>query len=80
MDYSKLIEQAKQNISGIPIGQIFYSKDLFQGTEWNKLQRGERSNFGKLFKNAVADGKIPGVVCLGKADSNLIQYQRESVN
>lgn len=80
MDYSKLLEQAKQNISGIPIGQIFYSKDLFQGTEWNKLQRGEKSSFGRRFKNAVMDGRFPGVVYVGKADNNSAQYQKESVN
>lgn len=80
MDYSKLLEQANMSILDIPAGQVFFAKDLFPGTEWNQLQTGERLSFGRRFKNAVMDGRFPGVVYVGKADNNSAQYQKESVN
>lgn len=80
MDYSKLFEKASKHISSIPNEQVFLAKDLFTGTEWNQLQKGEKLSFGKLFKNAVLDGKFPGVVYIGKASNNSAQYKKEREN
>lgn len=77
MDYSKLLEEARERIATISIGQIFRVKDLFPGTQWNQLQRGEKLSFGKRFKNAVSDGEFPNVVYIGKAENNSAQYQKE---
>lgn len=77
MDYSELLERANTHISGIPNGQVFLAKDLFPGTEWNQLQKGEKLNFGKQFKNAVLYGKFPSVVYIGKAENNSAQYQKK---
>lgn len=77
MDYSKLLEEARERIATISIGQIFRAKDLFPGTQWNQLQRGEKLSFGKRFKNAVLDGEFPNVVYIGKAENNSAQYQKE---
>lgn len=77
MDYSKLLEEASERIITIPVGQIFRAKDLFSGTEWNQLQKGEKLSFGKRFKNAVLDGEFPNVVYIGKAENNSAQYRKE---
>ncbi len=76
MDYSELLKKANARISTIPYGQVFLAKDLFSGTEWNQLQKGEKLNFGKQFKNAVLDEKFPDVVYIGKAENNSAQYQK----
>lgn len=75
MDYSELLEKAKKSISTIPNGQIFLAKDLFPGTEWNQLSKGEKLGFGRNFKNKVTSGKIPNLMYVGKADNNSAQYQ-----
>lgn len=78
MNYSKLLEIANAHINIIPTGQVFVANDLFPGTEWNQLQKGEKLQFGKLFKNAVSDGKCPNVVYIGKAENNSAQYKKIS--
>ena len=77
MNYSELLERASRHISTIPSGQVFLAKDLFPGTEWNQLQKGEKLSFGKQFKNAVLDGNFSGVVYIGKAENNSAQYQKK---
>jgi hypothetical protein len=76
MNYSELFERANKNISTIKIGQLFLAKDLFPGTEWNRLKKGEKLSFGKQFKNAVLDGKYPSVEYIGKAENNSAQYKK----
>ena len=76
MDYSELLEKAGMHISTIPSGQVFLAKDLFPGTEWNQLEKGEKLSFGKRFKNEVLDGKFPDVVFVGKAPNNSAQYRK----
>lgn len=75
MDYEKLLGRARKNIENLPRGQVFFVKDLFRGTEWSRLSRGEKLGFGKFFKNAVSNQRIPAVQYLGKADNNSAQYQ-----
>lgn len=77
MDYTGLLERAGRRISAIPSGQVFLAKDLFPGTEWNQLQKGEKLSFGRQFKNAVLDEKFPGVVYIGKAENNSAKYQKK---
>ena len=76
MDYSELLGRAREQIENIPDGHIFMAKDLFPGTNWNQLQKGEKLSFGKQFKNFVLDGKFPGVMYIGKAENNSAQYQK----
>ena len=78
MDYDALLQKAIGNLDSVPQNSVFCAKDLFQGTEWNELQKGERLSFGRCFKNAVMDGKVPGVAYMGKADNNSAQYKRQN--
>ena len=77
MDYSELLEKANTRIAAIPSGQVFLAQDLFPGTEWNQLQKGEKLNFGRQFKAAVLDEKFPRVVYIGKAENNSAQYKKK---
>lgn len=76
MDYRKLLNDASARIENIPVGQLFFVKDLFYGTEWNELEKGEKLGFGRYFKKAVNEKKIPNVQFVGKADNNSAQYRK----
>lgn len=41
MDYNELLDDARTHIEKLPAGQIFFVKDLFYGTGWKELERGE---------------------------------------
>ena len=55
----------------------FLLKDLFDGVEWNSLSKGERLNFGRLFKDEVLEGRVPNVQYIGKAQNNSARYRKE---
>lgn len=76
MDYNELLEKARTHIVNISVGQAFFVKDLFCGTEWNELEHGEKLWFGKHFKKAVQDKTVSGVQFIGKADNNSAQYMK----
>ncbi len=76
MDYNELLAEACARIDNLPAGQVFFVKDLFYGTGWNDLKRGEKLCFGKYFKKAVLTGMILGVQFIGKADNNSAQYMK----
>lgn len=75
MEYNELLRKAEKQINRLQVNDIFRLKDLFRGTEWNNLERGDKLGFGKYFKNAVENGMIPNVVYIGKADNNSSQYK-----
>lgn len=76
MNIEKWKQKATDAIKTVPISHVFILRDLFDGIEWSALSKGERLSFGRLFKNEVTNGKIPGVVYIGKADNNSAQYKR----
>lgn len=76
MDYNELLDNARIHIEKLPAGQVFFVKDLFYGTGWNELERGEKLGFGRYFKKAVLNGTILGVQFIGKADNNSAQYRK----
>lgn len=76
MDYDRLLDKACAHIKKIPNGQIFFVKELFYGTDWNELNRGEKLSFGRYFKSAVVDKRISKVRFIGKANNNSSQYQK----
>ena len=76
MDYNELLDNARAHIRSIPVGQVFFVKDLFFGTGWNGLERGEKLGFGRYFKKAVTEKTILGVEYIGKADNNSAQYRK----
>lgn len=75
MDYEKLLNHAKSYIEKeVKPGTIFESKSLFEGVEWDALEKGDRINFGRYFANAVRDGTIKNVVRLERAHNNHARY------
>lgn len=76
MGYNEMFDRACTHIRNLPVGQIFFVKDLFYGTGWNELERGEKLGFGRYFKKAVAEKTIPDVEYIGKADNNSAQYRK----
>lgn len=76
MDYNNLLEEAREYIENVPSGSIFVVKELFNGTRWNELARGDKVHFGKYFKNAVTDNRLPEVEFIGRARNNSAQYRK----
>ncbi len=77
MEYKELLNEANEHIERLKTNDIFFVKDLFPGTKWNALERGEKLWFGKYFKNAVVSGTIPNVEYIGKADNNSARYKKK---
>ena len=77
MDYNELLCKAKEYIDTVQSDEVFFVKDLFHGTEWNGLERGEKLGFGRFFKKAVMNGSIQTVEYIGKADNNSAQYRKK---
>lgn len=76
MEYGYLLERAVQQIDAIAVNDKFLVKDLFVGTEWNDLEKGDKLGFGRFFKNAVIENEIPNVVFIGKAKNNSAEYRK----
>ena len=77
MDYNELIGKANEQIEKIQANKVFFVKDLFHGTEWDELERGEKLGFGRYFKKEVMNGTVQNVVYIGKADNNSVQYEKK---
>lgn len=76
MDMNFWMQKAQVAIEKLAPSYIFVLKDLFDGIEWNTLEKGERTTFGKTFKNAVKNGDFPNVIFVGKAQNNSSKYQK----
>lgn len=76
MDYNELLNKANKHIEKVQVNEIFAVKDLFYGTEWNELPRGDKLGFGRYFKKSVMNGTVPNVEYIGKADNNSAQYKK----
>lgn len=50
-------------------------RDLFAGTEWNRLERGALS--GGMLKSEVASGLISGVAFAGKRENDSLYYEKK---
>lgn len=77
MDYNVLLSKANEHINTIHSNEVFFVKDLFHGTEWNELERGEKLGFGRYFKKAVMNGSVHNIEYIGKADNNSAQYKKK---
>lgn len=78
MDYSQLMDYAVSKIECLPNNSEFLLKDLFDGTDWNSISKGDRIGLGKYFKNKVTKGNVPDVVFIGKAPNNSARYLKKS--
>ena len=75
MDLNFMTERAKKCIrEKIVVNQTFELSDLFERCEWNVISKGNRSHFGRTFKNDVLDHKIPEVQYIGKNANNHAMY------
>lgn len=77
MDYIELLSKANEHITTIQSNEVFFVKDLFHGTAWNELERGEKLGFGRYFKKAVINGFVQNVEYIGKANNNSAQYKKK---
>lgn len=76
MDYEAWLNKAVQRIATLRVGTEFVVKELFNGTDWNSLPRGDKLGFGKYFKSAVTDDKFSKVEYIGKAENNSAKYRK----
>lgn len=68
--------RARESIQKLETGTPFALKDLFEGVEWRKLEKGDRLGFGKYFKNAVLSGTVSHVEYIGKLQNNSASYRK----
>ena len=71
------MSKAQVAIVAIDPGKTFVLKDLFDGYEWKSLSVGERTSFGRVFKNAVLNHQINNVKYAGKLSNNSAYYVKE---
>ena len=76
MDYNLWINKAIMKIGALEKEKIFTLKDLFSGIEWNELNRGERLNLGKRFKEAVIDKSIPKIIVIETPKGTATTYKK----
>lgn len=74
VDYDECLNVAQEKILTLEIRYTFLLKDLYSGTDWNKLSSGEKRELGRRFKYAVNTGDIKNVTYIGKAKNNSAQY------
>ncbi len=74
MEYDKLLEIAKAKIEELPIGTNFLVKQLFNGTDWNSLPKGDKLGFGRYFKKSI--NLLENVEYCGKAENNSAMYEK----
>ena len=68
------IGKAIESVRKLEDGTVFVLKDLFEGVEWKSLPVGERTTFGRHFKNKVVERAIADVYLNGKAQNNSTRY------
>lgn len=78
MDYNELLHIAERQIDEVPINNDFFVKDLFTGTKWTSLPRGDKLGFGRFFKNKVISGTIDNIEYIGKDQNNSAKYKKIS--
>lgn len=76
INYDILFSKALMAAGTLPSGKVFLVKELFQTDEWASISRGDKLNFGRLFKNKVESGMVPDVEYCGKAASHSAQYKK----
>lgn len=71
------LERSLREIAKMPSGTTFTVKDTFPGVEWNAIPKGDRSQYGKYFKNKVLAGAVKGVVLVENEKSGTARYRKE---
>lgn len=76
MDYEEYFAFLLRQTASLPPETVFFLKDLFQGTAWNHLAKGEKLSIGRFFKKQVTNGKVPNISFIGKAANNSALYKK----
>ena len=76
MNTELLLGKARESIKKLERDKHFVVKDLFEGTEWNDLSRGDKISFGKIFKNEVVSGKYSDVEYVERRKNNSSEYKK----
>lgn len=76
MNYEQMIRKASQTIGTLSVGDRFETNQLFKGTEWTNIPKGDRILFGKQFKNDVKSGNVPNVIFVGRKKNNHSEYEK----
>lgn len=76
MDYDVWINRAIMRVGELEVGKNFVLKDLFLGTEWNELAKGEKSTFGRQFKMVVKNDKIPNISIIESQKGTSTTYKK----
>lgn len=74
LDYNEWIDKAEKQINTLKSGSTFVLKDLFKGTEWEEIERGDRLGLGRAFKNSVLNNRIKNVEYVDKKKNNSAMY------
>ena len=77
MDFTLWMNNASAKIDSLASHTEFALKDLYVGTDWDALPKGDRLGLGKHFKNEVVDGRVPGVRFVGKYQNNSAKYVKD---
>ncbi len=76
MDYSLWINKAIMKIGELKAGTTFVLKDLFTGLEQNELNRGQKTNLGRKFKDEVDHNIIPEVAVIDSPKGTSTTYKK----
>lgn len=74
MDYEQMLNLAKDKIQSLSDETTFMLRELFEGTFWNAIPKGQRLELGRRFKDLVNKRKIASVEYIGKAENNSALY------
>lgn len=76
MNYEHMRDVAQNRIDSLNNGTVFVVKDLFLGTDWDKLSSGEKKGFGRYFSNCVKEGQITSVCRDGENKAHSAKYKK----
>ncbi|MFD0702513.1 single-stranded DNA-binding protein [Slackia equolifaciens] len=70
------MKEALSKIDNLPAGKKFEVKDLFEGTKWSSLTRGEKVGFGIYFSNETREGRVASIKRLPRGRDNHSRYEK----
>ena len=76
VDTERWMNEAKTAIGKMEAGTCFSLRDLFEGVVWEAVDKGDRQNLGRYFKNRVRRGDIADVEHIGKKANNSAYYRK----
>ena len=75
LDVNELLEIAKKEVENLKTDEIFLVKELFKGSEWNRIDRKTRLLLGILFLNWVRTTNEDKIKIIEKTSSGQQKYK-----